>query len=154
MVGQFQGEKGRLLVDEAEEDFVTFPHCKFQKTLFFNPFEVTFITLNLFAGPVGADKEMHVFALPDIGDEGNDAAVAPLGDGEASLFPHFAEHTFLGAFALLEFSSHAEPFVVVEVVFFFGAMEHEVLVTSFQIAEGGLFHSLDSQIPKNLSYTS
>ena len=43
---------------------------------------------------------------------------------------------------------------VVFVVFLLGAVQHEVLASALKITLGGLFHSCDSQILKNLSYTS
>lgn len=123
-----------MLVDEAEEDLVTFPHSEFQKALFLNPFEVALVAFDLVARPVGADEEVHVFVLINVVYEGDDAAVAPSGDGEARFFPHLAQHAVLGAFAVLELAAHAEPFVVVEVVLLLGAMQHEVLAAALKVA--------------------
>lgn len=153
-VSEFQGEERDTLIEELQEDFVAFPQCEVEEAFFIDPLEVAFVAHDLLAGPVGAHEEVHVFGGPAVGDKGDDAAVAPLGDGEAGFLAHFAQHAVLGAFVGLELPSHSEPFVVVEVVLFFGAVKHQVLITAFEIAKGGLDHSLDSQRPKNLSYTS
>ena len=138
-IGEFQRKERYVLIYKFEEYFVTFPHCELEKAFLFDPFEVALVADDLVASPFGTDEEVHVFAFPDVGDEGDDATVAPLGDGISSFFPHFAEHAVFGALPFLEMAAHSEPFVVVQVVFFFGSMEHEVLGASFQVAEGGLF---------------
>ena len=142
MVGEFQGEEGGMFVNEFQEDLVAFPKGKFKELFLVDPFEVAFVAFDFVAGPFGADEEMHVFCFPDIGDEGDDAAVAPLGDGIACFFEHFAQHAVLGALPFFELTADTEPFVVVQVVFLFGAVEHEVLVAAFQVAEGGGFQDL------------
>ncbi len=140
LVGQFQGEEGDVFIEEFKEDFVAFPHGEIEEALFVDPFEVAFVADDLFAFPFGADEEVHLFGGPDVMYEGDDAAVAPFGDFEAGLFADLAQHAFLGALPHLELTSHAKPFVVVEVIFFFGAMQHQVLAAAFQVTEGGLFH--------------
>ena len=122
-----------MLVYEAEENLVAFPHSKFKKTLFLNPFEVTLVAFYLVSCPIGANKDMHVLVVIDVVHEGDDAAVAPFRDGEACLLPHLAQHAVLGALPFLELAAHAEPFVVVEVVLFLGAVQHEVLAAALQI---------------------
>ena len=140
LIGYFEGEKRPVFVDEAEEDLIAFPHGKFEQALFFDPFEVALVAFDLVARPVSADEEMHVFAFPDVGDEGDNAAVAPLRDGIARFFPHLAQHAVLGALPFFELAAHPEPFVVVEVVFFLGAVQHEVLAAALKVTLGGLFH--------------
>ena len=71
----------------------------------------------------------------------DDAAVTPFRDGEARLFPHLTQHAVLGALPFFELAAHAEPFVVVEVVFLLGAMQHEVLAAALQITKCRLFHN-------------
>ena len=133
-VGEFKGEEGSFFVDEPEKYLVAFPHGQFEEAFFLDPFEVALVAHDLVASPVGTHEEVHVFAFPDIRDEGYDAAVAPLGDGKPSLFPHLAQHAVFGTLTFLEMAAHAKPFVVVQVIFFFGAVEHEVLVAAFKIA--------------------
>ena len=139
-IGQFQGEEGRMILDKLKEDLVAFPHREFQQTFLIDPFEVSFITYDLVAGPVRADEELHEFVFPAVGDEGDDAAVAPLRDGIARFFPHFAQHAVLGALPVLEMSPYPKPFIVVVVDFFFGTVQHQVAVAAFEVAESGRFH--------------
>ena len=80
-----------------------------------------------------ADKDVHVLIVVNVVHEGDDAAVTPFRDGEARLLPHFTQHAVLGAFPFLEFTAHAKPFVVVEVVFLLGTVQHEVLAAALQI---------------------
>ena len=132
-VGQFQREERSVLVNEAEENLVAFPHGEFEETLFLDPFEVALVAFNLVARPIGADEDVHVFVVVDVVHKGDDAAVAPFRDGEAGLFPHLAQHAVLGALPFLELAAHANPFVVVLVVLFLGAVQHEVLAAALQI---------------------
>ncbi len=141
LITQFQREKRSLLVNQSQENLVTFPRWKFKKPLFLNPFEVAFVAVGLLARPVGADEDVHLLGGPDVVDEGDDAAIAPRRDGEARFLKDFAPHAVLGAFAFLELAAHANPFVVVLVVFFLGAVQHEVLAAALQVTLGGLFHT-------------
>ena len=139
-VGKFQREERSLFVDETEENFVAFPHGEFKQALFFDPFEVALVAFNLVARPFGAYEDMHVLIVVDVVYESDDAAVAPFRDSEARLFPHLAQHAVLGTLSFLELAAHAEPFVVVEIVFLLGAVQHEVLAAAFKITKGCLFH--------------
>ena len=130
-----------MFVDETQENLVAFPHGEVQKALFLNPFEVALVAFNLIARPVGADKDVHVLVFIYVVHKSDNAAVAPFRDGEASLFPHLAQHAVLWALPFLELAAHAEPFVVVEVILFLGAVQHEVLRSAFQIAKCCLFHN-------------
>ncbi len=132
-VGQLQREERPMLVDEAEEDLVAFPHGEVKEALLFDPFEVALVAFDLVTRPVGADEDVHVFVIVDVVHEGDDAAIAPFRHGEACLFPHLTQHAILGALPFLELAAHAEPFVVVEVVLFLGAVQHEVLAAALQI---------------------
>ena len=120
-----------MLIDETEENLVAFPHGEVQQVLLLDPFEVALVAFDLVTCPIGADEDVHVFVVIDIVHEGDDAAVAPLGDSESCFFPHFPQHAVLGALPFLELATHAEPFVVVEVVLFLGAVQHEVLAAAF-----------------------
>ena len=130
-----------MLVDEAEEDLVAFPHGEVQQPLLLDPLQVALVAFDLLSGPVGADEDVHVLVIVDVVHKGDDAAIAPLRDGKARLLPHLAQHAVLGALPFLELAAHAEPFVVVEVVLFLGAMQHEILAAAFQIAKCCLFHN-------------
>ena len=132
-VSQLQGEERSVFVDETEEYLVAFPHGKLKQTLFFDPFEVALVAFDLVARPIGADEDVHVFVVIDVMHEGDDAAVAPFRHGETGLFPHLAQHAVLGALPFLELAAHAQPFVVVEVVFLLGAVQHEILAAALQI---------------------
>ena len=100
---------------------------------FVNPFEVALVAFDLFSRPVGADEDVHVLVFIDVVYDGDDDAVAPFRHGEACLLPHLAQHTVFGAFAVLELAAYTEPFVVVEVVFLLGAVQHEVLAAALQV---------------------
>ena len=132
-VCQLQGEERSVFVDETEENLVAFPHGKLKQAFFLDPFEVTLVAFDLVARPVGADEDVHVLVVVNVVHEGDDAAVAPFRDGEARLLPHLAQHAVLGALPFLELAAHAEPFVVVEVVFLLGAVQHEILAAAFKI---------------------
>ncbi len=63
--------------------------------------------------------------------------VAPVGDGEARLLPDLPAHAVLGALARFELAADAQPLVLVDIVFLLGAVEHQILLALFQIAECG-----------------
>ena len=140
LVGEFQRKEGAWFIDKLQENLVAFPHRQAEKALFGNPFKVALIAHDLFTGPVGAHKEVHILVFPDVGDESDDAAVAPLGDGEACFFAHFAEHAILGALPFFEVAANTKPFVVVQVIGFFGTVQHQVLVAAFQVTKRCFFH--------------
>ena len=142
-IGQFQGEERCVILDKLKEDLVAFPHREFQQTFLFDPFEVAFVAYDLVADPVGADEEVHEFVFPAVEDEGDDAAVAPVRYGIARFFPHLAQRAVLGALPILEMSPYPKPFIVVEVVFFFGTVQHQVAVAAFEVAESGRFHYIE-----------
>ena len=122
-----------MLIDEAEENLVAFPHGKVQQVLLLDPFEVALVAFDLVTCPIGTDEDVHVFVVIDVMHEGDDAAVAPFRDGKARLLPHLAQHAVLWALPFLELAAYAEPFVVVEVVFLLGAVQHEILAAALQI---------------------
>ena len=132
-ISQLQGEERSVFVDETEEDLVAFPHGKLKQAFFLDPFEVALVTFDLVSRPFGADEDVHVLIVIDVMHKGDDATVTPFRDGEARLFPHLTQHAVFGAFAFLKLAAHAKPFVVVEVVFFLGAVQHEVLAAALQI---------------------
>ncbi len=141
LVGQLQGKERSMLINKAEENLVALPRRQFQKPLFVNPFQVAFVAYNLFAFPFCADKDVHLFCWPYIMNKGNDAAIAPRGDGETRFLKDFASHAVLGALPFLELAAHANPFVVIHVVFFLGAVKHKVLDAAFQVTLCGLLHN-------------
>jgi len=135
-----------MLINKAEENLVAFPRWKFQKPLFVNPFKVAFVANNLFAFPFCADKDVHLLGGPDIMHKSDDAAIAPLGHGEARFLKDFTPHAIFGALPFLELAAHANPFVVVLIVFLLGAVQHEVLTAALKITLGGLFYSSKIQL--------
>ena len=140
-VGQLQREERSMLIDKAEENLIAFPRWQLQKSLFVNPFKVAFVANNLLTFPFCADKDVHLFCWPYIMNKGNDAAITPLSDGEARFLKDFAPHAVLGALPFLELAAHANPFVVVFVVFLLGAVQHEVLAAALKVTLCGLFHN-------------
>ena len=129
-VGQLQREERSMLINKAEENLVAFPRWKFQKSLFVNPFEVAFVASDLFAYPVSANKDVHLFSRPDVVYKGDNAAIAPLGHGKARFLIDFTPHAIFGALPFLELAANANPFVVVLIVHLLSAVQHEVLAAA------------------------
>ena len=84
---------------------------------------------------------MHVLRAPFVGDEGDDAAVAPACEDEPRFLPDLPQQTVLRAFALLNLAADADPFVLVFVHFLFHPVEHQVVPAPFQVAQRGVSHA-------------
>ena len=56
---------------------------------------------------------------------------------QAGLLLHFPQQTVLRAFKPLKLSAYTDPFVVVVVVLLFDAVQHQVGIVPFQIAQRG-----------------
>ena len=69
---------------------------------------------------------MHILRFPHIGNKGHNAAVAPMGEGQAGFLLRLAQHAVLGSLAVLKFAAHADPLVVVGIMFFFDAVESKI----------------------------
>ena len=140
-VFKFEREEGLVGIgQQAQEYLVAFPEGEVEELLFVNPCQFAFVTGSLLTAPRGSGEEVHVFARPHVADEGDDAPIAPGEDGEAGFFLDFAKHTFVRTFVSLAFAAYTNPFVMAGIVFFLDAVEHQILVVAFEIAEGGLFH--------------
>ena len=85
-------------------------------------------------------KQMHVFRPPLVGDKGDDSAVAPGIQRETGLFPGLPQEAVLRALPFLELAPDSDPLVMIEVVLFLHAMEHQIRAVPFDIAEGGISH--------------
>ena len=125
---------------QTEEDLVALPQREVEEAAFVNPLQIALVACGLLTAPVGSGEEVHVFAGPYVADEGNNAAVLPARDRETCLLAHFAQHALVGAFVGFALAAYANPFVVAGVVGLLDAVEHQVLVAAFHIAEGCLFH--------------
>ena len=78
---------------------------------------------------------MHILRLVAIGDKGHETAVAPARERQTGLLPRFAQGAVLGRLAVLKFAAHADPFVVVEVILLFRAVQHQIFVAALEIDE-------------------
>ena len=144
LVDELEGEEGGGAVEEeAEEDAVAFPEVEVHQPGFGNPGEGALVVdahVGL-AAPGGGGEEVHVFVGPRVGDEGDDAAVVPLGDVQSRLLLHLAQHALVGALVGFALATHANPLAVAGVVLFLDAVQHEVAVAVVNVAEGCLFHN-------------
>ena len=85
---------------------------------------------------------MHVLRDLAVGDEGDQAPVGVVREGEARLLPDLADEALFGAFLVLKLAADADPLVLVDVVFFLDAVEHEVLPLALDVAERGVPHGV------------
>ena len=77
---------------------------------------------------------MHIFARITVGNEGDDATVAVIGNGQSRFLPNLTEHTVLGALSVFEMTADSDPFIVVDVILFLGAVKHQIATVSFGVA--------------------
>ena len=150
-IDEFEGEEGLLFVEEeAEKYFVALPEgeggvvCvrEERQVGLADPCEGSFVVdahIGI-AAPCCGGKEVHVLVRPGVGDEGDDAAIVPLGDSQPCLLSHLSQHALVGTFVGFAFAAHTDPLAVACIVLFLCAVQHEVAVAVVNIAEGCLFH--------------
>ena len=85
--------------------------------------------------PLGGGEEVHVFVGPRVGDEGDDAPVAPLRDLQPRLLLHLAQHALVRALVGLALAADAYPFAVAGVVILLHAVHHQPASVPFHITQ-------------------
>ena len=90
---------------------------------------------------------MHVLYTPFVGHEGYKSAEARIEHGEARFLLYLAHGAFLGAFAVLELPSDANPLVAVFVVLLLSAVQDQIALVFLDVAEcrqsrGAWFHDV------------
>lgn len=98
--------------EKAEEDAVALPKIKVEECIDIDPMEDAFVAIDERARPLVGSKEMHILARPDIGDECDDATVAPMRDRETCFLVDLAEHALVGTFIGLALAADTNPFAM------------------------------------------
>ena len=104
------------------------------------PFQHALVALFQGAGITVGSEQVHIFGGPTVGHKGDDAAVAVIGEGQAGLLINLPQNAVLGTFPVLEFSADADPLIFIEIVFFFDPVEHEIVISTADITQGGVEH--------------
>ena len=81
---------------------------------------------------------MHPLGGPGVTVKIHDAAIDRRVHRQAGLFAHLAQGASQRILARLKLAADADPLVVVDVVFLFDAVQHQVRAVFFKIAKGGL----------------
>ena len=142
LVAELQREKRRVLCQQAEEDSIALPAGQRRHGGFFDPLQRALVAVGQRTGEAVRREQVHVFRLPSVGHERDNAAVAPVCQRQAGLLTHLAQQALLRAFVRLKLAAHADPFVVVEVVFLLDAVQHQVAAVPLNVAERGVEHAL------------
>ena len=77
---------------------------------------------------------MHIFA-PVIGKEGHNAAIARIAKRKSRFFEKFPRNTLFRAFSMFKLTANADPFIVIDVILLFDAVQHERLSILNQVTE-------------------
>ena len=80
---------------------------------------------------------MHIFDTPLVRNKGNDAPRAVGCQGETCLFLYLTQHTFFRHFPRFKLAADTDPLVMVQVVFLFYPVQHQVTVIFFDITKCG-----------------
>ena len=99
-----------------------------------HPFQRAFVAVAQRPLKSVGGKQVHIFAVI-AGNKRHNPAICPARQRQPGLLLHLAKHTFLRAFARLELSAHAKPFIAVHVVFLFDPMEHQRASVFFNVAK-------------------
>ena len=115
---------------------------QFAHFLLIDPFQNAFVAVLERARKFGRCKQVHEFGLAHaVADERNDSAVFGANQRESRFFERFAADAVFGRFPFLELATDAYPLVLVDVVLFLDAVEEQVLVALFDIAESRVDHT-------------
>ena len=107
-----------------------------------HPFQYAFVALLDGSCKFGCGKEVHEFGLIHaVADERDDSAVLGAYQRESRFFECFAVDAVFGRFPFLELAANAYPLVLVDVVLFLDAVEEQVLVALFDVAESRVYHT-------------
>ena len=129
-----------MRLHQIEEDLVALPHRKRAQRALVDPLQNALVALAKRALKAVGAEQVHI--LCPVGEnERHDAAVAPVREREAGLLAHLAQDAVLGAFAGLELSADADPLVMVLVVVFLDAVEHQILLSALDIAKACVDHA-------------
>ena len=78
---------------------------------------------------------MHIFRGRLVGDKGHQSPVAVVRQRQPRLLPGLPQDAVLGALPRLELAAHADPLVMIDVVFLLHPVEHQVFLAPLQIAK-------------------
>ena len=135
VVNEFEREKGLVLCQEAEEYFVPLPYVEVVDLLLRNPFKDPFVTFDGFSFKTIRSEKMHIFRSAVTGNKGDDSPEPVGGQRIACFFPDFAHKTLVRTLVLLEVAAHSDPFVLIDVVFLYDPVQHQVFPVPLQIAK-------------------
>ena len=77
---------------------------------------------------------MHGLGLILIRHKSDDTAVIPGIHCQARLLANLPDSTFLRTFSFFKLAANADPFIMIDIVFLFDAVEHEIVAVLLQIA--------------------
>ena len=83
---------------------------------------------------------MHILRGVQGVHEGDESPVPVVGQSQARLFQRLPQYAVLRTLLILELAAHADPLVVVQVIFLLDPVEHQIAVAPLQITEGRVDH--------------
>ena len=83
---------------------------------------------------------MHLLTLIGVGGKGDNGAIARRGKHKPRFLKDLADRAVVGAFALLKVTANAEPFALIDIVFLFYAVKHQILPVFFQVTKRCVLH--------------
>ena len=131
-------EKRCALRQQPKENFVPLPDRQVLYFGFGHPFQCALVTVGQRAGKIGAGVQVHPLGGPWLASKIHNAAVGGGLHRQAGFLPHFAQGTGFGSFAGVKLAAHTDPFIVVDVVLLFNAVQHQIAAVLFQVAQSGL----------------
>ena len=131
-------EKGLIPAQKRKEELVALPDGKRRDPGLRHPLQHALIAGDFRAAVTGGGKEMHPFRRIRRAIEIHDPAVVRIQQRIARLLPGFPQHAGQCILSRLELSAHADPFVVVHIIFLLYPVQHEIAVVLLDIAQCGL----------------
>ena len=124
-----------VFIQQAEEQLVPFPDWQRRHVFLRDPFQCPFVAVGHDTLPLVGGKQKHVFPV-GAAYKGDDTAQLIRCQGQTGFLQHFPCEAFLGGFAAFKMSADPQPFIVVDVIAFFRAVQHQITIVFLKITKG------------------
>ena len=134
LVNQFEREERLFFAQQAQKNLIALPNRQFRQPVRIHPFQSALIAVAKRPFKSVSGKQVHIFAVA-AGDKRHNAPIRPACQRQPRFLSHFAKHTFFRTFARLKLAAHAQPLVMVHIVFLFDPVEHQGASFPFNITK-------------------
>ena len=135
VVYEFEREEFSPHIEQAEKNLISLPQFQRRNIFFVHPFELSLIAFDGVTFKTVSRVERHIFYRILPVHKGHNAPIPPGSQPVPRLLFHFTQETFFRTLSIFKMPSHTNPFILIYIIFFHCAMEHQILAVLFDIAQ-------------------